>query len=144
MATTGGSIEMGGTTVALNSSRMIMDAEWISRYWGTTHLVAKADRTQKWISTEGVVLKRIRTEIFMVCRWSHRGESQDRLEETLRLFEDGSSQDGPGLWDVSRGDPVEILIVDQNDMFTGTKKRKKKKRGLSTTDLNFMSRNHTK
>jgi hypothetical protein len=33
----------------------IIDAEWVSRFFGTTHLVAKADRKQNWTHQEQVV-----------------------------------------------------------------------------------------
>jgi hypothetical protein len=43
----------------------LFDAEWILRFFGTTHLVAKADRTQNWTGQQQQVVAIDDVKIFI-------------------------------------------------------------------------------
>ena len=100
--------------------KKILDAEWISRYFGTTHLVAKADRTQhKWVTP----MQKIGYDAIMEFvdhRWKHKGRNDAFRRGTMHLSDDGSSIEAIGQWDYPRAGGVTTLIVDQDEMFNGS------------------------
>jgi hypothetical protein len=55
----------------------ILDAEWVSQFFGISHLDLRADRTQNWISKRIWIVSRIQLEIYTQCRWAG-GETLER------------------------------------------------------------------
>ena len=101
--------------------RKILDAEWISRYFGTTHLVAKADRTHNWSQAPMELIGYDAIMEFIDKRWEHRFEKNDAyLRGTMHLFDDGSSTDTEGQWTRPRAGGVTILNVVQDELFNGS------------------------
>jgi hypothetical protein len=46
-----------------------IDAECISRFFGTSHLDVRADRTQRWPTLKIWALTEIQLQVYMMCRW---------------------------------------------------------------------------
>jgi hypothetical protein len=71
--------------------RTIINAEWVSRFFGATHLVAKADRTQNWTHQEQVVKPKA-VETFIDERWHGRNKPKPYRQGTLELFQEGKTR----------------------------------------------------
>jgi hypothetical protein len=70
-----------------------IDAEWVSRFFGTTHMIANADRTQNWLSPEQQLVAMDDIKIFMNERWHGRNENIMFKIGTWELFQEGLTMD---------------------------------------------------
>jgi hypothetical protein len=50
----------------------ILDAEWVSRLFGRSHLDVRADRTQNWIMQRIWMMSGIQLEVYLQRRWPAR------------------------------------------------------------------------
>jgi hypothetical protein len=112
----------------------LLDATWISRYFGTTHLVAKADRTYDGSAIPIEVIGLDNVYEFINERWENRGlmmgffddrrPNKDMTEAHARakvhLFDDGLRVEVKGQWDI--GMSITILAVKQEDLYDGSNK----------------------
>jgi hypothetical protein len=108
--------------ILLSAKQRIIDAEWVSSFFGTTHMIAKADRTQNWLSPEQQVVAMDDIKIFMHERWHGRdGKAMFRIG-TWELFHLGLTLRSHDQCMMSRvrGRQVEILIIKGHEiMFNG-------------------------
>jgi hypothetical protein len=98
----------------------VIDAEWILRYFGTTHLVAKADRTQKCSEPPKLQIGFEAVETFVEQRWKYRDKNESCRRVTLHLFDEGWSTNKFGQWDDARKDNRMTLVVGQENIFEGS------------------------
>jgi hypothetical protein len=98
---------------------VIINKEWVLRFFGTTHMIAKADRTQNWLSPEQQVAAMDNIKIFVHERW--HGRDRDALFRigTWELFQLGLTLRGHLQCSVprARGQQVEILIIEQKNLY---------------------------
>jgi hypothetical protein len=99
-----------------------IDAEWISRFFGTSHLDVRADRTQNWPTQKIWTLTDIKLQVYMMCRWPPgvllKEEHPTAWAAYLELLNDGIHKENPGPWD-SWDNPVEVLRWDDLNMYYG-------------------------
>jgi hypothetical protein len=92
-----------------------IDVEWISRFFGTSHLDVRADRTQNWPTQRIWALTKIQLQVNMMCRWPPgvrlKKEHPTLWAVYLELLDDGIRTENAGPWD-SWDNPVEILRWD--------------------------------
>jgi hypothetical protein len=106
--------------ILLNQNRTIIDAEWVLRFFGTTNLVAKADRMQNWTDQQRQVVAIDDVRMFVHKRWHGRDKPENYRIGTWDSFQDGMKWDGHVQCERHRGEQeVKILIVDQEEMFNG-------------------------
>jgi hypothetical protein len=112
--------------------KKLLDAGWISRYFGTAHLVAKADRTYDGSAIPIEVIGLDDVYEFINERWENRAlmtgfihegrrienMTEDHERAKVHLFDDGSSVEVHGQWDIDMDRT--ILIVKQEDIFEGS------------------------
>ena len=60
-----------------NRDRKYLDAEWILRNFGTTHLTAKVDRTHNWPEAPKVTIGYDAIMTFIDERWEHKTGKND-------------------------------------------------------------------
>jgi hypothetical protein len=100
----------------------ILDAEWVSRFFGTSHLDMRADRTQNWVTQRIWTMSEIQLQIYTQCRWPARKllekENPKFRCEYMEIFDDGVTVNGAGLWDAIEN-LVKILRWDDPDMYCG-------------------------
>jgi hypothetical protein len=99
-----------------------LDAEWISRFFGTSHLDVRVDRTQDWPTQKIWALTEIQLQVYMMCRWPPGvllKEEQPTLWATyVKLLDNGILKESPGPWD-SWDNLVEVLRWDDPNMYYG-------------------------
>jgi hypothetical protein len=106
----------------VNDDRTIIDVEWVSRFFGTTHLIAKADRAHNWTGLQPVQKVAIDdVKLFVHERWHDRNEQADFRIGTWELFRDGLKLEPSPQSDRcrSKNQRVTNLIIEQEDMFNG-------------------------
>jgi hypothetical protein len=104
----------------LNGDRTIINAEWVSRFFGTTHLVAKADRTQNWSEPQQQMVAIDDVKIFVHERWRDSDEPANFRIGSWELFWDGMTWEDHPQCDRHRNrQQVTNLIIEQGDMFNG-------------------------
>jgi hypothetical protein len=113
----------GHTYITLvTNDRTIIDAEWVSNFFGKTHLTAKADRTANWTGAQPVQMVVIDdVKLFVHERWHDRNEQADFRIGTWELFQDGLKWEPSPQSDRCRSKTqlVKILIIEENKMFNG-------------------------
>jgi hypothetical protein len=113
----------------------ILDTEWVSRFFGMSHLDVRADRTQNWKTQQIWIVSKIQLQIYTQCRWPARKllkeEDPKYGSKCMALFYDGISADSAGVWDAIEN-PVEILRWDNPDMYSGGNERMKLTNSLTT------------
>lgn len=88
------------------SRQKIIDATWISRFFETTHMEARADRTWCWKKEPCTTFSNTFAEIKIGLKYSetrHPGTNEERRQLRLRdltLFSNGLAYSSPGPWDV--------------------------------------------
>jgi hypothetical protein len=99
-----------------------LDAEWVLRFFGTSHLGVRADRTQNWPTQKIWVLSIAQLQAYMMCRWPPgvllRKKQPTEWAKYLEIFDDGIRRDNAGPWD-ARDNQVEILQWDDPNMYYG-------------------------
>jgi hypothetical protein len=109
--------------ILLTGNRMIIYAEWVPRFFGTTHLVAKADRMHtNWTGPQPEQVVAIDDmKLFVHERWLDRDESADFRFGTWELFRDGMEWEAHPQCDRHRSRIKQVmnLIIEQGDMFNG-------------------------
>jgi hypothetical protein len=99
-----------------------LDAEWISRFFGTTHVDVRADKTQKWPTQKIWDLSRNSIEAYIRNVWPARKllreYNEDYWGRILDVFMEGIRAEDPGIWDANEN-PVQILKWDDPDMYRG-------------------------
>jgi hypothetical protein len=109
-------------TTLVNDERTIIDAEWVSIFFGTTHLIAKADRVHNWSGPQPVQQVAIDDiKLFVHERWHDRDEQADFRIGTWELFQLGLKWEPCPQSDRcrSRKQRVKNLIIEQEDMYNG-------------------------
>jgi hypothetical protein len=100
----------------------VLDAEWVSRFFGTSHLDVRADKTQNWITQKIWSMSEIEIQVYTQCRWLtgklSREEDPEYWFKCMQLFDDGNRANGAGIWDAIEN-PVKILRWDNPDMYGG-------------------------
>jgi hypothetical protein len=103
-----------------DEKRVIINAEWVSRFFGTTHLVAKADRMHNWMSPQQQVVAMDSVKKFVHERWHGRDKSASYRIGTYELSELGMTWDCHSQCLRPRGDEkAERLNIAQEDLFNG-------------------------
>jgi hypothetical protein len=99
-----------------------LDAEWVSRFFGTSHWDVQADKTQNWITQKIWSMSKIEIQVYTQCRWPVgkllREEDPEYWFKCMQLFDGGNRANGAGIWDAIEN-PVEILRWDNPDMYCG-------------------------
>jgi hypothetical protein len=99
-----------------------LDAEWISRFFGTSHLDVRVDRTQNWPRQIIWELTGIQLQVYTMHRWPAgelmREENPKYWCQYMEILEDGICATTAGPWDAIEN-PVEILRWDDPDMYYG-------------------------
>jgi hypothetical protein len=99
-----------------------LDAEWVSRFFGTSHLDVRADKTQNWRTQQIWMMSEIELQVYMQCRWSAgkllKEEDLKYWFKCMQLFDDGVRANGAGIWDAIEN-PVKILRWDNPNMYRG-------------------------
>jgi hypothetical protein len=108
-------------TWVTDKDRIIVDAEYVSRFFGTTHLIAKVDRThngQKY-KEQKVLIEDIKD--FVNKRWHRRADQMDLYKDgTWDLFREGmTTKDCNGQCKRPRRWEVRLLIIEQNELYNG-------------------------
>jgi hypothetical protein len=100
----------------------IIDAEWVSRFFGTMHLIAKADRAHNWTGSQPVQVVAIDDVILFVHeRWHDKNVQADFRIGTWELFRDGIKWEDSPQSDRcrSKSQRVTNLSIEQEKMFSG-------------------------
>jgi hypothetical protein len=99
-----------------------LDAEWISRFFGTSHLDVRADRTQNWGTQKIWVMSETQLQIYMMYRWPPGVQFREKQPKVwykyLEIIDEGIRRDNAGPWD-AWDNPVEILRWDDPNMYYG-------------------------
>jgi hypothetical protein len=66
--------------ILLSAKQRIINTQWVSSFFGTTHMMAKVDRTQNWLSPEQQVVAMDDIKIFVHERW-HVEETEKQCSE---------------------------------------------------------------
>jgi hypothetical protein len=106
----------------VNDDRTIINAQWVSNFFGTTHLIAKADRTHNWNRSQPVQQVAIDdVKLFIHERWHDRNEQADFRIGTWELFQAGLKWEPSPQSDRcrSKSQRVAFLIIEQDKMFNG-------------------------
>jgi hypothetical protein len=61
----------------------VIDAEWIAHYFGTTHLVAKADPTQNCLEPLKLLIDYEVAETFVEQRWKYKDKNKVYRQGTM-------------------------------------------------------------
>jgi hypothetical protein len=107
----------------VTGDRAIIDAEWVLRFFGTTHfLVATVERTHNWTGSppeQAVAIDDVK--FFVHERWHDRDESANFRIGTWELFRDGMTWDDHPRCNSCRSKSQQVtnLIIEQEDMFSG-------------------------
>jgi hypothetical protein len=100
----------------------ILDAEWVLRFFGTSHVDVRADTTQNWITQRIWTMSKIQLQIHTQCRWPARKllkeENPKFWCKYMEIFDDGVTVNGTGLWDAIEN-PVKILRWDDPNEYHG-------------------------
>jgi hypothetical protein len=97
-----------------------LDAEWILRLFGTSHLDVRADRTQNW--PRQIIWKMTMTQLqcYMSFRWPAgkllSKENPKFWSQYLAILDEGISATTARLWDAIEH-PVEILRWDDPNTY---------------------------
>jgi hypothetical protein len=107
--------------ILMTADQVTINAEWVSRFFGTAHMIAKADRTQNWLSPGQQLVAMDNIKIFVNARWHGRNENVMFRMGTWELFQEGLTMDchPQCLRPRSRGRQVEILIIEQEALYNG-------------------------
>jgi hypothetical protein len=73
----------------LTADQVTINAEWVPRFFGTTHLIAKADRTQNWLSMEQQLVAMDNIKAFVNERWNGGNENVMFKIGKWELFQEG-------------------------------------------------------
>jgi hypothetical protein len=106
----------------LTVEQTIINVEWVSKFFGMTHLTAKADRTHNWTGTQPVQRVAIDdVKLFVHERWHDRNKQADFRIGTWEFPRDGLKWEPSPQSDRcrSKSQQVTILIIEQNRMFNG-------------------------
>jgi hypothetical protein len=105
--------------ISLTADRVTIDAEWVLRFFRTTHLIAKADRTKNLSNPEQQVVPMEDVKNFVHERWHGRNEDAMFRTGTWELFQEGMTMNchSQCLVPRSRGRQVEILIIEQESLY---------------------------
>jgi hypothetical protein len=100
----------------------ILDSEWISQFFGTSHVDMRADKTQNWLTQMIWTMSPRTVEAYIKMMWPARillrKEDSEYWRGALRQFEEGMEVEGAGIWDAIEN-PVEILRWDNPNMYCG-------------------------
>jgi hypothetical protein len=100
----------------------ILDAEWISRFFWTSHIDVRADKTQNWITQKIWNISPSGLVAYIKMMWPARillrEDDPEYWRQVVRPFEDGIKVEGAGIWDAIEN-PVKILRWDNPDMYRG-------------------------
>jgi hypothetical protein len=97
----------------------ILDAEWVSRFFQTTHLIAKADSTHVGERTPINNIGGLEWEIFISKRWTGDPTNPRRSIEVAGEFLEGLRAEESGEWDVL-SNTATLLDNDPGKIWTGT------------------------
>jgi hypothetical protein len=96
-----------------------LDAEWMSRFFGTTHVDMRADKTQRWYTQQIWNMRRNSVKAYIDYVWpAGKLLREDERRGVLETFMDGTEVEDPGEWDANEN-PVEYLRWDDPDMYRG-------------------------
>jgi hypothetical protein len=94
----------------------------VLRFFGSSHLDVRADRTQNWITQRIWTMSEIQIQIYIQCRWPVGKllvkENPKFWCKYMEIFDDGVTVNGAGLWDAIEN-PVKILRWDDPDVHRG-------------------------
>jgi hypothetical protein len=97
-----------------------LDAEWISQFFGTSHLDVRVDRTQKWPRQIIWVMTGIQLQLYMMCRWPAgklmKEENPKYWFEYMQILDDGIDATEAGPWDAT-DNLVKILRWNNPDVY---------------------------
>jgi hypothetical protein len=107
--------------ILLTADQVTIDAEWVSRFFRMTHLIAKADRTQNWLSAEQQLVAMDDIKAFVNERWNGGNENVMLKIGTWELFQEGLTWNchSQCLRSRSKGRKVEILIIEPEALYNG-------------------------
>jgi hypothetical protein len=98
----------------------IIDAKWVSRFFGMMHLVAKADRTHNWMDQQRHAVAMDNVKFFVHERWNGKEKASAFRIRTWELFQEGMTWSNHLQGMRRRGDQdMTILIINQEEMFNG-------------------------
>jgi hypothetical protein len=105
----------------LTADRVTINAEWVARFFGTTHLFAMADRTHNGLSAEQQVVTMEDIKILVHERWHGRNEDAMLRIGTWELFQEGLTWNchSQCLRSRSKGQQLEILIIELEALYNG-------------------------
>jgi hypothetical protein len=99
-----------------------LDAEWISRFFGTSHLDVRADRTQNWPRQIIWEMTVVQLQCHMSFRWPEGKllykENPKYWSQYLEILDEGISATTAGPWDAIEN-PVKILRWDDPNVYYG-------------------------
>jgi hypothetical protein len=99
-----------------------LDAEWISRFFGTSHLEARGDRTQNWPRQFIWEMTTTQLHCYMSFRWPignmMRKVKPTYWNEYMTVLDEGIVSTTAGPWD-GWDHPVEFLQWDDPNMYCG-------------------------
>jgi recombinational DNA repair protein RecR len=72
----------------------IIDVEWVSRFFGMMHLVAKADRMHNWTDQQQHAVAMDNVKLFVHERWNSRDRTLAYRIGTSELFQEGMTWSG--------------------------------------------------
>ncbi len=75
--------------ILLTGDRVVIDSEYVSRFFGTTHVIAKADRIHNLMNPESRVIQMDTVKLFVHERWHGRDKPGLYRIGTWELFELG-------------------------------------------------------
>jgi hypothetical protein len=100
----------------------LLDAEWISRFFGTTHVDVRADKAQNWLTQKIWDLSERKIEDYIKNVWPARKLLRERDENycsgVLDVFMQGTRVEYHGMWDAD-DHPVEVFQWDDPDRYRG-------------------------
>jgi hypothetical protein len=102
-------------TVVHTRTYKMLDAEWISRFFGTTHMIAKADGTQPWNKYQ-MNLDHHSASAFLRDRWPQSRVAFEEFKDYIiymnSIFEMGLEMTTTGMWD---GHEKAVTLLDNSD-----------------------------
>jgi hypothetical protein len=80
-----------------------LDVERISRFFGTSHLDVRADKTQKWPTQKIWMMSGMEIQIYTMYRWPTgkllKKENPKFWADYMEIFDDGIIAESARLWD---------------------------------------------
>jgi hypothetical protein len=105
----------------MTADRVMIDAEWVARFFATTFLFAMGDRTHNGLIAEEQVVAMEDVKIFVHERWHGRNKDAMYRIGTWDLFQEGLTWNchSQCLKTRSKVRQVEILIIEQEALYNG-------------------------